>query len=475
MITRIEIDGFKTFRDFALDIPPFLVILGKNASGKSNLFDAISFLGHLASGSLAEAVQEQRGELDELFHVPVNGDPSKCMTFAVEVLLDGTARDAFGEEREITHGRLRYEVDVELRTHESKRRDVGGGIVQRQRLFVRREAAKLIRLADDSWVQALRWPAAQRQNLAPYSHKSVDVLLDTDVSVKGKPAFVIHQDGRSGRTKSLPAADASATVLSTLTTMEYLHLWALKSEMQSWRQLHLEPEALRAPSSFDDDDRLRPNGANLANVLARLEDDSADADQPRGVLPAITSSLSRIVSEVKDLTVAEDSALRRRTIFVRTAPSTEFSAVVASDGTVRTLGLLAALYDSSEGSLICFEEPENGIFPGRLLSLMSELRDLVWQSLESRRKDRYAGVNQLMISSHSPLMLSALKRFPPQASPAHEVVFFDLATRGGQGQQSRVTRERTVVLHDQGEIEIAPYRRVSDAEISSFNVGALLH
>jgi predicted ATP-dependent endonuclease of OLD family len=44
MLTRIEIDGFKTFRDFALDVPPFLVVLGRNASGKSNLFDAIQFL-----------------------------------------------------------------------------------------------------------------------------------------------------------------------------------------------------------------------------------------------------------------------------------------------------------------------------------------------------------------------------------------------------------------------------------------------
>jgi recombinational DNA repair ATPase RecF len=44
MLTRIEIDGFKSFRDFALDIPPFLVIIGRNAAGKSNLFDAIQFL-----------------------------------------------------------------------------------------------------------------------------------------------------------------------------------------------------------------------------------------------------------------------------------------------------------------------------------------------------------------------------------------------------------------------------------------------
>ncbi len=41
MLTRIGIDGFKSFRDFKLDFPPFLVIIGRNAAGKSNLFDAM--------------------------------------------------------------------------------------------------------------------------------------------------------------------------------------------------------------------------------------------------------------------------------------------------------------------------------------------------------------------------------------------------------------------------------------------------
>ena len=37
MLTRIEIDGFKTFEGFGIDLNPFMVILGPNASGKSNL------------------------------------------------------------------------------------------------------------------------------------------------------------------------------------------------------------------------------------------------------------------------------------------------------------------------------------------------------------------------------------------------------------------------------------------------------
>ena len=66
MLTRIEIDGFKSFEQFHMDLGPFLVVLGPNASGKSNLFDAIRLLSHLAGMDLRSAVKGLRGEPHEL-------------------------------------------------------------------------------------------------------------------------------------------------------------------------------------------------------------------------------------------------------------------------------------------------------------------------------------------------------------------------------------------------------------------------
>jgi energy-coupling factor transporter ATP-binding protein EcfA2 len=48
MITKIEIDGFKTFNNFKIELSPFVIIAGANGSGKSNLFDAILLLSRLA-------------------------------------------------------------------------------------------------------------------------------------------------------------------------------------------------------------------------------------------------------------------------------------------------------------------------------------------------------------------------------------------------------------------------------------------
>jgi predicted ATPase len=115
VLTRIEIDGFKTFRDFALDLPPFLVVLGRNGTGKSNLSDALRFLSRLASEPVVEAAQDVRGDLSELFHRDSMGSSDQKMRFAVEALLDSRVTDAFGESVPVSAVRVRYELTIELR------------------------------------------------------------------------------------------------------------------------------------------------------------------------------------------------------------------------------------------------------------------------------------------------------------------------------------------------------------------------
>jgi AAA15 family ATPase/GTPase len=93
MLTRVEIDGFKSFENFELALPPFAVILGPNASGKSNLFDALRLLSRLAVMDVRSAMRELRGEPNELFrHLP-DGSIAPRMRFAVETLLEARVKD----------------------------------------------------------------------------------------------------------------------------------------------------------------------------------------------------------------------------------------------------------------------------------------------------------------------------------------------------------------------------------------------
>ena len=63
MLTRLKVDGFKNLVGVDVRFGPFTCIAGENGTGKSNLFDAISFLSRLAEGkTLVQAAGLVRGD-----------------------------------------------------------------------------------------------------------------------------------------------------------------------------------------------------------------------------------------------------------------------------------------------------------------------------------------------------------------------------------------------------------------------------
>lgn len=96
MITYLKINGFKSFHNFEMEFTPFTVIAGANASGKSNLFDALSLLSRLAEvDNLKKAFNEQRGEFIELFTQYGDDNFASEMSFVVDMLVNKNIKDAW--------------------------------------------------------------------------------------------------------------------------------------------------------------------------------------------------------------------------------------------------------------------------------------------------------------------------------------------------------------------------------------------
>jgi len=423
VLTRIEIDGFKTFDNFSLDLGPFAVILGPNASGKSNLFDAIRLLSHLAGTDLRTAVRELRGEPQELFRRQPDGQYGTKMSFAVELLLDPEVRDSWGATVAISHSRVRYEVEIALRKDDR-------GI---ERLVVAREEAKPILATQDKW-------RPRGKTLSTAVHKTFikskrrKAWLTTNES-EGKRSFQIYQDGKQGRTRSAEAAEA--TVLSSITSAEFSHLYALREEMRSWRFLQLDPVAMRRPSSTVADQELEPDGANLATVLARIQAETATDIRPKGVIADIVAALTSLIPGVVDLKITEDKTNREYRLDIGMRDGHPFSSRVVSDGTLRVLALLTLLHDPKHHGLVCFEEPENGVHPFRLKAMIELLRELVSDPF-SQDLDERDPLSQMLINSHSPVVLSCLEE--------GEAMFADIVSfvNKEMGHISRKTRIRSV-------------------------------
>lgn len=460
MLTRIEIDGFKTFHDFSMDLTPFVAVLGANATGKSNLFDAIQFIRRCTEQNLNTAVQQARGELEDLFRRRQDGTRVDRILFAVEVLLEPRVRDPWGTEVDLTQSRLRYEL------HIARREDVDGNA----RLFIQHEAAVPIRKGHGDL--AKRWRASKSfQDVYMRDGRRTSSFLETLPDDPRGRLFQIRQDGVQGRAR--PADAAEATVLSSMNSAEFRHLYALREEIVGWRFLQLEPQALRQPGERYGEERLLPDGSNIARVLHRIQRETATDVRPEGVLADLSIDLSSLIPGIGEVRVGENDQTKKWEVEVVSRDAGGHRADVASDGTLRVLALLVALYDPKYRGLICFEEPENGVHPLRLKRLVRYLQALVTDpAAEVRQQEPLA---QVIINSHSPVVLSAL--------PAESVFFLDTATlleRYDAGvhstrSKSYVTRMRRVVPADQMPLALSLGESpLADTEIRRYKAAAML-
>jgi predicted ATPase len=264
------------------------------------------------------------------------------------------------------------------------------------------------------------------------------------ITTEGKSSFKISQDGHAGRTRSAEAAEA--TVLSSITSAEFPHLYALREEMRSWRFLQLDPAALRRPSPTTETEELKPDGSNLATVLARIQAETKTDSRPKGALADIAADLSSLIPGLVDLNVEEDTTNREYRLDLSMRDEFPFSSRVVSDGTLRILAFLTLLHDPKHRGLVCFEEPENGVHHSRLKAMIRRLRELVSDPF-GEEVDEQEPLSQMLLNSHSPVVLSELQQ--------GEIMFADILTvvDPATHQRSRKTRIRPVRAQDQGELK----------------------
>ncbi|PTM75890.1 AAA family ATPase [Cereibacter johrii] len=384
MITRLEIDGFKSFEKFSIDFTPFSAVVGPNASGKSNLFDAIQLISHLVELDVRSALLGLRGEPEELFRKTPDGQ-CNTMSFAVELLLPPSGTDPFGVEFEVKARRLRYEITLEMRIGKD------GGT---SGIFVSREQCLRIKKSEDrsEFVRRIN-------NKLGYGGNIGDFLL-TETDDNGAPIFKMRQDGGSGKPRIIPARDASKSAISTIPNAEFPHLWAVRSFLSGINFLEINARSARSENDRFEQQTMRPDASNLSAVLARIKDETSSEIRPDGVLNDISQGLSRLIPSVKKVISITSADKKEYSFEVKMADGEQFSSRVISDGTLRLLALITFLYDPKRSGLLCFEEPENGVHEGRISALVETLREASEFDLED--------CLQIIINTHSPAVMRYL-------------------------------------------------------------------
>lgn len=157
---------------------------------------------------------------------------------------------------------------------------------------------------------------------------------------------------------------------------------------------NLNPDAMRQPQTPDAGELLHRDGANVVSVLDRLERSGrGNADKAR-----IEEYLQHIVPGMHGVSRAAGLGNWETLEFSQDVPGAEspwrFQAQSVSDGTLRALGVLVALFAGTGGTLstIGIEEPESALHPAAAGVLLDALRD------SSERR-------QVIVTSHSPDLL----------------------------------------------------------------------
>lgn len=369
-----------------MEFSPLTVIAGANASGKSNLFDALQLLSRLSETDLKTAFHEQRGEATELFSQYEAGQYADRMRFGVEMLVDKYVSDNWGGTAELKYTRLRYELEIRRGKNERGLDD----------LFVIHEHLATIKHNEDEWIGRM-----MGRNEREYWRPKVDA------GRRGKPYIYTEdkngvitikppQDGRQGG-KETPANVVAQTVLSGINSVDFPHAFAAKEEMRRWKFLQLSPYELRKPSPYLAEDRITQTGENLAAALHRIK------MQDGQMLRAISRKMNSFLPGITEVDVQDDKANQQFVIEVKNSDKRTFSSRVLSEGTLRLLALCVMLYDEEHRGLICFEEPENGVHPFRLDAMSELLLDL---SVDLSEAD--TPVRQVIVNTHSPVLMSAV-------------------------------------------------------------------
>lgn len=170
----------------------------------------------------------------------------------------------------------------------------------------------------------------------------------------------------------------------------YPRVAALRRFITGWYLSDLSAESPLGSVAAGPQERLSPTGDNLANVIQYLQEQHPN--RLTEVLRALAKRVPRLESVTVD--VVPDGRLLLQ---IKDAPFEQpILARFASEGTLKLLAYLTLLYDPDSPPLIGIEEPENFLHPRLLPDLAEECRQVTSRT-------------QLLVSSHSPFFVNALR------------------------------------------------------------------
>ncbi|MFQ5823668.1 MAG: AAA family ATPase [bacterium] len=371
MIKRIKIKGYKSFKELSLELKPLTVIFGPNASGKSNFLDALYILSRaVKSKNFKEVFEGHRGLPLESFYYGDEGYEGLLKKSNLQFTLE--------VDVEISHIIKKKVEEIVL----AKRKGINSQGLSKQIITepLLRYRLKIEALTETGYLRvmderlcAIKPNSEENKKRTPFLEQKGDRI---HLRMEGQAHPFYHQIG------------LDHTIISTaLYEPHYPHITAFRMELANWYTYYLEPRALmREEVPLAEIESLGPRGENLAAFLNTLKHRYAKDYE------SFNLSLKRMLPT--DASIEVEHLKEGRVGLQLSENGNWFSARLISEGTLRLIGLLAAIHPKNPATLVAFEEPENGVHPVRIKIISDALKNAVQEHGK-----------QIIVTTHSPTLL----------------------------------------------------------------------
>ena len=366
MISELKIRNFKSLESVDLKLGHFNLLVGANASGKSNFLDALRFLQGIGNGFSLDEILDGKPPSEVSVRWPGIRGGSKSVAFR--------KTDATQEARIEFHATLSGPIflanfggDVTFNLELSLTNE--GPIFREQSLSRGDELAVLQRLKNDS----------ESGILGLVDNEAHDFSRKNTLPIVSRISTRSWHDVRASEPKLDDKAMKYGDLLFIGANLTLTYL----ADMQFLDPL---PAILRDYSSKVA--RLGEDGEGFAALIHEIESNGGKA--------ALLEWLRELrPDEVDDFYALE--GLNNDFMVAIKEGKKEFRAPVLSEGTLRFIALAAAFFQPSMPKVLVIEEIEKGLHPSRLRLLLELMRS------QSKRTG-----TQVFATTHSPTLLNWL-------------------------------------------------------------------
>ena len=209
---------------------------------------------------------------------------------------------------------------------------------------------------------------------------------------KGKGPYFRLERGMLKETSEVPFPAVTADRLALVSVSGLTAFRPVYDALTTMGFYNLNPKLIRELQKPQDGRLLRPVGENIASVWGHLERTRPEAIR---VISEYLQTVVPMVHGVERIPVGPMESLTFRQEVAGAQHPWRFMAMNMSDGTLRALGVLTALFQGNRDyspSLIGIEEPETALHPAASAALREALQ-------------RAAEQTQVIVTSHSPDLL----------------------------------------------------------------------